>query len=469
MSQHSAERVGDEDQRPPMPRPLLASLMGSWVGTLCMGTVLGYSSPAKYSLERTFKDGLHGFDLSVNDWYDSLMTIGAVLGAVVSGSVAQALGRKSMLTVISLGFMCGWTVTYLSRGSTFHIYSGRFVTGFSMGLVSLVAPCYVAEITLPHNRGTMGGMLQMTITVGIMYAYLLGRFLPWDYLALACMVPAILLCVCSMFCVESPRWHLLSGRKAEALECLFQLRGARAEEECMAIEMVYVTAPLPPAHALLAAQVNFLQQFSGINMIIFYTFNLFADAGLRIKEADCSILIATLQVFATMVAVALMDTVGRRRLLLVSSHMCVFSLIAMGAVAHVSSEGEDRERDVLDRIPVLLVAFYMVGFSVGLGPVVWLLNAELVPCRGSGSLLAMVTAFNWACAAGVTAFFEQVRDTLRLSGLGFFFSAITFGGAILVTFLLPETGRITLEELLQENLFYAVEAQPQAGRKSGRK
>ncbi|XP_054926411.1 facilitated trehalose transporter Tret1-like [Dermacentor andersoni] len=439
----------------------------------------GISPDTMFGIEVYIYTDLSAIGLLQQLRYDSLMTIGAVLGAVVSGSVAQALGRKSMLTVISLGFMCGWTVTYLSRGSTFHIYSGRFVTGFSMGLVSLVAPCYVAEITLPHNRGTMGGMLQMTITVGIMYAYLLGRFLPWDYLALACMVPAILLCVCSMFCVESPRWHLLSGRKAEALECLFQLRGARAEEECMAIEMVYVTAPLPPAHALLAAQVNFLQQFSGINMIIFYTFNLFADAGLRIKEADCSILIATLQtdgatsigaqVFATMVAVALMDTVGRRRLLLVSSHMCVFSLIAMGAVAHVSSEGEDRERDVLDRIPVLLVAFYMVGFSVGLGPVVWLLNAELVPCRGSGSLLAMVTAFNWACAAGVTAFFEQVRDTLRLSGLGFFFSAITFGGAILVTFLLPETGRITLEELLQENLFYAVEAQPQAGRKSGRK
>ncbi|XP_037568254.2 LOW QUALITY PROTEIN: facilitated trehalose transporter Tret1-like [Dermacentor silvarum] len=469
MSQHSGDHLADEDQRPPMPRPLLTTLMGCWVGTLCMGTVLGYSSPAKYSLEHTFKDGLHGFDLSANDWYDPLMTIGAVLGAIVSGAWLQALGRKSMLTVISLGFMCGWTVTYLSRGNTFHIYTGRFLTGFSMGLVSLVAPCYVAEVTLPHNRGTMGGMLQMTITVGIFYAYLLGRFLAWDYLALACMIPAALLCICSMFCVESPRWHLLSGRKADALECLFQLRGARAEEECMAIEMVYVTAPLPPAHVLLAAQVNFLQQFSGINMIIFYTFNLFADAGLSIKEADCSILIATLQVFATMVAVAMMDMVTRRRLLLVSSHMCVFALIAMGAVAHVSTESEDRERDVLDRIPVLLVAFYMVGFSVGLGPVVWLLNAELVPCRGSGSLLAMVTAFNWTCAAGVTAFFEQVRDSLRLSGLGFFFSAITFIGAILVTFLLPETGRITLEELLQENLFYAVEAQPTGGRKSGKR
>ncbi|XP_075741427.1 uncharacterized protein LOC119169803 [Rhipicephalus microplus] len=146
--------------------------------------------------------------------YDPLMTIGALLGAAVSGSVSQALGRKSMLTVISLGFMSGWMVIYLSRGHIFHIYSGRFLTGFAMGLISLVSPCYISEVTLPHNRGTMGGMLQMAITMGILYCYLLGRFFTWDYLALACMLPAALLCIASMFCVESPRWHLLSGRKA---------------------------------------------------------------------------------------------------------------------------------------------------------------------------------------------------------------------------------------------------------------
>ncbi|KAK8782339.1 hypothetical protein V5799_016322 [Amblyomma americanum] len=84
--------------------------------------------------------------------------------------------------------------------------------------------------------------------------------------------------------------------QAEALECLHRIRGNRAEEECMAIEMVYVTAPIPPAHVLLAVHVSFLQQFSGINMVIFYTFALFSDAGLYITEADSSILIASLQV-----------------------------------------------------------------------------------------------------------------------------------------------------------------------------
>nr|XP_037276714.1 sugar transporter ERD6-like 5 [Rhipicephalus microplus] len=215
MSHHSGDHM-DDDQRPTMPRPLLLTLIGSWMGSLCMGSTLGYSSPSKHSLEHTFKEGLHGFDISTNDWYDPLMTIGALLGAAVSGSVSQALGRKSMLTVISLGFMSGWMVIYLSRGHIFHIYSGRFLTGFAMGLVSLVSPCYISEVTLPHNRGTMGGMLQMAITMGILYCYLLGRFLTWDYLALACMLPAALLCIASMFCVESPRWHLLSGRKYKA-------------------------------------------------------------------------------------------------------------------------------------------------------------------------------------------------------------------------------------------------------------
>ncbi|KAK8782338.1 hypothetical protein V5799_016321 [Amblyomma americanum] len=234
MSRHgSPELFIEDDRRPPMPRELLLTLAGSWTGSLCMGCTLGYSSPAKHSLASTFKDGLHGFDISVNDWfgkaaanfspewvyklyycrYDPLLTIGAVLGAVSSGGATQALGRKAMLTVISLGFLSGWTVTYMAQGSTFHIYSGRFITGCSMGLISVLSPAYITEVTLPHNRGTMGGMLQFAITVGILYAYLLGRLLTWDFLALACMVPALALCVASIFCVESPRWHLLNGRK----------------------------------------------------------------------------------------------------------------------------------------------------------------------------------------------------------------------------------------------------------------
>ncbi|KAH9366660.1 hypothetical protein HPB48_019196 [Haemaphysalis longicornis] len=91
----------------------------------------------------------------------------------------------------------------------------------------------------------------------------------------------------------------------------------------------------------------------------------------------------------------------------------------------------------------------LTGYSIGLGPVVWVLNAELVPCRYRGGFLGAVIAFNWACALAVTLLFTFTHDTLRLSGLGWLFSSVTFGGALLVLYSLPETTCLSLEQILQ--------------------
>ncbi|XP_077553479.1 facilitated trehalose transporter Tret1-like [Haemaphysalis longicornis] len=429
------------------------------------------------------------------------MTLGSVVGALSGGPVAQALGRKATLSLAALGFMSGYTLMYLSRGSTLQIYFSRVMTGYSMGLTSLCSPAYITEVTLPHQRGSLrrraairgpsatdfltapsfrdvqGGGVQMAITIGIMYSFMLGKFIHWDNLALACVVPAALLLIASLVATESPRWHLLFGRRVtarlytrlkvstlhgptdlEAQECLTALRGARADEEAVAIETVYLTAPMPTAHVLLALCVNFLQQFSGINMVIFYSFGIFSNAGMQVSEGTVSFIISLLQVFATLAAVALMDRVTRRRLLLLSSYVCIFSLVAMGAVSRVVSDQVGRERDVVDRFPVLLVGFYIVGFSIGLGPVVWLLNAELVPLRGSGILLSACCASNWIFTMAVTYFSDNVRDALGLPGMGWFFSSVTFAGALLVTFFLPETGHITLEEVLLDQVGFGIAA-----------
>ncbi|KAH9371030.1 hypothetical protein HPB48_007790 [Haemaphysalis longicornis] len=384
MQEHSPEH-SEEEVQPYLPRSLLITIVSAWCGSLCMGCTLGYSSPSKHSLDDTFKEGLHGFDVYVNDWYDALMTLGSVVGALSGGPVAQALGRKATLSLAALGFMSGYTLMYLSRGSTLQIYFSRVMTGYSMGLTSLCSPAYITEVTLPHQRGSLGGGVQMAITIGIMYSFMLGKFIHWDNLALACVVPAVLLLIASLVATESPRWHLLFGRRVgrssscthespipiaslqlEAQECLTALRGARADEEAVAIETVYLTAPMPTAHVLLALCVNFLQQFSGINMVIFYSFGIFSNAGMQVSEGTVSFIISLLQVFATLAAVALMDRVTRRRLLLLSSYVCIFSLVAMGAVSRVVSDQVGRERDVVDRFPVLLVGFYIVGKDASL-------------------------------------------------------------------------------------------------------
>ncbi|CAN7985732.1 unnamed protein product, partial [Ixodes hexagonus] len=295
-----------------------------------------------------------------------------------------------------------------------------------------------------------GGCLQLAITAGILYSFAVGRVLDWSWLALGCVVPALALASLSQFCVESPRWLLLHDQRQKGVEALRLLRRSDADvdDECRAIEATFASVPTPAVHVLLALHVMFLQQFSGINMVIFYSSITFANAGVSLAASDVSILVGVLQVAITTVSVSLMDLIGRRRLLLASSLVCVCSMLAMGALHSLAGASPSGSPGVAERLPVLLMAFFVAGFSLGLGPVVWLLAAELVPLRDRGLLMAATCAFNWACAFAVTVFFESVHATFRFSGLGWFFSAVTFVGALLVAFFLPETSRKSLEQIL---------------------
>lgn len=138
----------------------------------------------------------------------------------------------------------------------------------------------------------------MAITVGIMYSYVMGRYLNWYWLALSCMLPPLFMVPLTTISVESPRWLVQTNQRDDALEVLRQLRGSNraAEEECHFIDAVFLSSPLPMSHLLLTLHTMFLQQFSGINMIIFYSTKLISDVGLTIDPANSSIILAVLQV-----------------------------------------------------------------------------------------------------------------------------------------------------------------------------
>lgn len=162
--------------------------------------------------------------------------------------------------------------------------------------------------------------------------------------------------------------------------------------------------------------------------------------------------ISSVQVAATSATVPLMDVMGRTKLLIMSSNVCIVSMVAIGAI-HVWGEGSGSlEPTVANRVAVLFVAVFIIGFSMGLGPVVWILAAELVPLRGLGTSLAVACAFNWACSFVVTIFFEFARETFKFSGMGLFYSGVTFVGCVLVKYYMPETAKKTLEEILLQQL-----------------
>ncbi|KAL1426495.1 hypothetical protein MTO96_018297 [Rhipicephalus appendiculatus] len=249
---------------------------------------------------------------------------------------------------------------------------------------------------------------------------------------------------------------MLQGRKAEAIEVLAQLRGptAKIDREWADMETVYSTVPTPPAHILMAMNVHFIQQFSGINPVLFFSQSIFDEAGLTIRGQDTSIILAGVLVASTAAGVKLMSVFSRKRLLTVSAYTCAFAMMLMATLYQLSIQVDETDPNApilyTRRLPIVFVALYIIGFSVGLGPIPWLLGAELVPMRCNGVYSAIVAAFSWICAFLLTWFFEQLHNTLQLSGFGLFFSALTFMGGLLVSFFMPETQDRTLEELLLE-------------------
>ncbi|XP_054924928.2 facilitated trehalose transporter Tret1-like [Dermacentor andersoni] len=150
----------------------------------------------------------------------------------------------------------------------------------------------------------------------------------------------------------------------------------------------------------------------------------------------------------TVVSAAVMDVLGRRRLFLASAAACVCSLFAVGTV---SSWGRGKEpHPVALAIELALLVAYAIGYSFGLGPVTWLLAAEMIPLQGAGLLLSLAFAFNWLSLFAVTLFLDGVRDALSFSGCGWFFSAVTLAGTSLVYWFVPETNGRSLEQILMD-------------------
>ncbi|KAL1426491.1 hypothetical protein MTO96_018293 [Rhipicephalus appendiculatus] len=286
-----------ENHRRPLPGPFLFTLASAWSGSLCMGATLGYTSPAVTNdWIVPEEDGAVMQSPTKSTWFSFLLPIGAVFGSGLGAFASQAMGRRFTLSLSALVYMLGYG-TIFANSAFVTVLFGRFVTGVATGMVSLCVPTYIAEVSLPAQRGSMGGVLQLAITAGILYSYVMGRFLEWQLLAVAGFALAILLAVLNQYSVESPRWLILNGRRMDAVEALWKLRGTsgKVDEECHAIEQVFARAPTRLSHVLLAAHAHFIQQFSGVNMIIFYASSLFTDSGVSISAADCSIIVASLQ------------------------------------------------------------------------------------------------------------------------------------------------------------------------------
>jgi sugar porter (SP) family MFS transporter len=410
----------------------------------------------------------------------SCALIGSAIGAWYAGPLADRFGRVQTMRVAAVLL----AVSALGAGMAFGVWDlilWRVVGGIGVGVASVIAPTYIAEVSPAHVRGRLGSMQQLAIVLGIFASLLADAWLAnsaggaaqplwlgmdaWRWMFLVAVVPALIYGALVFGVPESPRHLVAKGRLEEAKRVLREVLDLRNEgaldakvadiRDSLRLEYVPRLSDLRgPRMGLLpivwvGILLSVFQQFVGINVIFYYSSTLWHSVGFSESDAF-SITVATsiVNVLVTLVAIALVDKVGRKPLLLVGSAGMAVTLGLM-AVAFSNATGSGADLTLPGSWgPIALVAanLYVVFFGLSWGPMVWVLLGEMFPNRIRAIALAVAASAQWIANFVITATFPSLAE-MGLSfayGLYALFALISF---IFVQRAVRETKGMELEAM----------------------
>jgi sugar porter (SP) family MFS transporter len=362
----------------------------------------------------------------------------------------------------------------------------RFIGGIGVGLASVVAPIYTAEVAPPTYRGRLVGLVQFNIVLGILLAYLsnfvLASTLPediaWRWMFMVMAVPAVVFFLLLFTTPETPRWLYLVGRRAEAIQVVHRLTNSRdeAEFEIREIESTLATdasAARAPFFVrqnrkviLLAVAIAAFNQLSGINAILYYAPAIFKMAGAGNNAAALqSVVVGLVNLITTMIALTVIDKIGRRKLMLVGS---IGYLVSLGALALVFTIYDERFSGTSSVMVLAALVVFIAAHAFGQGSVIWVFISEIFPnrIRGRGQSLGSLT--HWVFAAVVSWAFPGIAAVLGGGAAFALFFVCMVGQLIWVLKVMPETKNVPLEEM-EANLGIELTAEDIAAARSGPK
>ena len=328
----------------------------------------------------------------------------------------------------------------------------------------MLTPLYLAEISPARERGAIVSLNQLCITAGILVSYLVGYSLAsaidgWRWMLALGAVPGIVLSLGMLVLPESPRWLAGHGRMNDAESVLRRLRGtADVSQELTTLRRDIAREDRKPAGAwellsprlrrplIIGVGLAMFQQITGINTVIYFAPIIFQSAGL--SSAATSILatagVGAVNVIMTIVSIWLIDRLGRRQLLYWSLGGMAVTLFVLSAAFFVGASGE------LAWIAVLSVAAYVGFFAIGLGPVFWLLIAEIFPLALRGRAMSLATVANWGFNLIVSATFLNLVGVVGSTGAFLVYGVLSVGALAFVGMTVPETKGRSLEQIEAE-------------------
>ncbi|RWS00578.1 Facilitated trehalose transporter Tret1-like protein [Dinothrombium tinctorium] len=447
------------------------------LGAVCAGITLGYSSPALVTMLKSDFDNRSAeiqnkdriAEESDQSAIGSLFTLGALVGALISGPLSNISGRKSALIIYGIPYATGCIIIYLAKDVAF-VLIGRVITGVVVGMISTTAPLYVVEISTPKTRGLLGASFQVCITIGIfLMAFLgifstekFGYFFTWRYLAIVGIIPSLSMSLLMLGMPESPSWlvHKYGRSSAKPEKALTKLRTPKSDIDSELDAMHEIASQSKQSSFLSSEQIKradfwkpcilgialmFFQQFSGINAVLFFQTQILKRAQVGNPEVGTAITCFA-QIIATVFGAFMMDKLGRRKLLLISGSGHTITLFVLGLYFYLLSKNQAPT----PILPIVCLIVYIVSFSVGYGPIPWLMIPEMTPSYGRGIVGAICSAFNWAFAFVTSFTFNYLVKLLGNSLSFWFYTAICALSCVFVLIFLPETKNKTFEEIQRE-------------------
>ncbi len=422
------------------------------IGGLLFGYDTGVISGALLFLRQSFALNATTQEIAV-----SAVLVGAIIGSIVAGRLNDALGRKKTLLLLAVIFTVGALLTAIAPNLAFFLVC-RVIVGLGIGAAASVVPVYISEIAPARLRGRLVTFNQLAITVGIAVSYWVDLAfahagLDWRPMFASAAIAGIALFLGMLICPESPRWLASKGRWDETRAMIEHIKGEQLEQELADIhrslsearQQMGVRELLTPRlrmALIVGVGLAVFQQFVGINTVIYYAPTIFQRAGFA--SASSAILatsvVGVANVLATIVAILLVDRVGRRKLLLGGSLIMAVALVMLGIIF---------ARNAANIGSLTLIAFivYIVAFALSFGPVFWLMSAEIFPTRVRAIGASISSFANWTANFLVSITFLSLIGAIGAPATFWLFACFGVLAFIFSWILVPETKGRSLEQI----------------------
>ena len=427
------------------------------------GLLFGYDTGVISGALLFIKKDLHA-NATEQEWIVSVLLLGAIVGALLSGYLADKISRKwtkvisgCVYFIAAIGCALSFTVPML--------IGFRFLLGLSVGTASFVSPLYISEVAPPRVRGGLVSFNQLAITTGILISYLVNfafQGVPgnWRWMLGIAALPGAALAIGMLTVPHTPRWLAQMRRDDEALEVLKKLREHdekadvdaelddihKANEREAGSKVKDLFGPKIRPLIIIGLGLAIAQQFVGVNTVIYYAPTILSDTGLNTSSSIAqTVSVGVTNVIFTIIAVLLLDRVGRRTLLLIGTVGLTLSLALLGV--YFSFPALQHHAGYVALIGLLV---YIAAFAIGLGPVFWLMISEIFPSGVRSKAMSASTMANWAANFVVAGSFLTLNTLITRQGTFFLYTAIGVAAFLFFLFRVPETKGRSLEEIQQD-------------------